>query len=48
VFADNPASCHVIEKVGFRYIGSMIKHRRVFKTYRYPVAVNHKFKTALL
>jgi RimJ/RimL family protein N-acetyltransferase len=48
VFADNPASCHVIEKVGFRYIGSMIKHRRLFKTHRYPVAVNHKFKTALL
>jgi hypothetical protein len=47
-YADNRISCHVIEKIGFRYIGSMIKHRRLFKTHRYSVAVNHKFQTALL
>jgi len=47
-YADNRISCHVIEKLGFHYIGSMIKQRRLFKTHRYAVAVDHTFKTALL
>jgi RimJ/RimL family protein N-acetyltransferase len=47
-FASNPVSCHVIEKLGFHYLGSMIKQRRLFMTQRYAVAAEHQFQTALL
>jgi RimJ/RimL family protein N-acetyltransferase len=46
--ADNLASRHVIEKIGFRYIGSMIKEGRLFTLRRYAVAVDSQFHTALL
>jgi RimJ/RimL family protein N-acetyltransferase len=47
-FADNAASRHVIEKIGFRYIGSMIKDRRLFVQQRYAIAVEPAFRTALM
>jgi hypothetical protein len=47
-YADNAVSSHVIQKIGFRYIGSMIKQRRLFMTQRYAVVAEHKFRTALL
>jgi RimJ/RimL family protein N-acetyltransferase len=46
-FADNVISRHVIEKLGFRYIGSMIKERRLWRVKRYAVAVAPEFRTAL-
>ena len=47
-FADNLISNHVIRKIGFRYMGSFIKERRLWLTRRYPIAVMPAFRTALL
>lgn len=47
-FADNLASRHVIEKAGFRYIGSMIKERRLWLSQRYTVSAAPEFRTGLL
>ena len=47
-FADNLISNHVIRKIGFRYMGSFIKERRLWLTRRYPIAVMPEFRTALL
>jgi GNAT superfamily N-acetyltransferase len=46
--ADNQLSRRVIEKLPFRYIGSMIKKRRLFKLQRYAVATDSRFQTAFL
>lgn len=46
--ADNQMSRRVIEKLPFRYIGSMIKKRRLFKLERYAVAIDSRFRTAFL
>jgi GNAT superfamily N-acetyltransferase len=47
-FADNLISNHVIRKVGFRYLGSFIKERRLWITRRYSIAMMPEFRTALL
>jgi RimJ/RimL family protein N-acetyltransferase len=46
--ADNSASRHVIEKLPFRYIGSMIKKRRLLKFQRDAVAIDSRFRTTFL
>lgn len=46
--ADNVASRHVIEKIGFRYNGSMIKKGRFFMLRRYALAADAQFRAALL
>lgn len=46
--ADNNGSRRVIEKLPFRYIGSMIKKRRLFMFQRYAVATDSRFRTAFL
>jgi RimJ/RimL family protein N-acetyltransferase len=48
VYADNEASRHVIEKVGFRYLGSMVKEARLHSQRRYAVSAGAEFPTALL
>jgi RimJ/RimL family protein N-acetyltransferase len=48
VYADNAPSRHVIEKVGFRYIGSMVKEARLHSHRRYAVSAGAEFPTALL
>jgi RimJ/RimL family protein N-acetyltransferase len=49
VFGHNRPSRHVIEKVGFEYVGSLCKERRLFVTRRYGVAAGHaEFQTGLL
>ena len=46
--AENEASRRVIEKIAFRYIGSMVKKRRLFKLERYAIASDARFQTAFL
>jgi RimJ/RimL family protein N-acetyltransferase len=46
--AENQASRRVIEKIAFRYIGSMVKKRRLFKFERYAIASDSRFRTAFL
>lgn len=46
--SDNLISRRVIEKIDFRYIGSMIKTRRLFKSQRYAIAVDSRFRTAFM
>jgi RimJ/RimL family protein N-acetyltransferase len=48
VYGDNGPSRHVIEKIGFRYVGSLIENRRLFNVRRYAVSGGGPFKTALL
>ena len=48
VYADNGPSRHVIEKVGFRYLGSMVKEARLSSHKRYAVSASGEFSTALL
>lgn len=47
-FADNVISRSVIDKIGFRYMGSLIKERRLWITKRYAIAAVPEFRTALL
>ena len=48
VYADNVPSRHVIEKIGFTYVGSLIQDRRLFGGRRFAVSAGGDFKTALL
>src|SRR5262245_31367233 len=49
VYADNGPSRHVIEKVGFRYVGSMVSEARLSTHRRYAVSAGAgAFTTALL
>lgn len=49
VFGHNRPSRHVIEKVGFEYVGSLLKERRLLTTRRYAVANGDtEFRTGLL
>ena len=48
VFGSNAPSRHVIEKVGFRYEGSLYKERKLFWSTRYSVGAHDEFRTALL
>lgn len=48
VYGDNGPSRHVIEKVGFRYVGSLVEDRRLLTTRRYGVSGGGEFKTVLL
>jgi len=48
VYSDNGPSRHVIEKVGFRYIGSMVDEARLRAHRRYAVSAGGEFPTALL
>lgn len=48
VYADNIPSRHVIEKIGFRYVGSLIEDRRLFAARRYAVSAGGPFRSALL
>jgi len=48
VYGDNTPSRHVIEKIGFRYVGSLIEDRRLFTARRYAVSAGGPFKTELL
>ena len=48
VYGDNTPSRHVIEKIGFRYVGSLIEDRRLFTVRRYAVSAGGPFRTALL
>jgi RimJ/RimL family protein N-acetyltransferase len=48
VYADNGPSRHVIEKIGFRYIGSLVQERRLLTVKRYPLAAGVEFPTAWL
>ena len=48
VYADNGPSRHVIEKVGFHYVGSMINEARLHRQRRYAVSGGGEFHTALL
>jgi RimJ/RimL family protein N-acetyltransferase len=48
VYADNGPSRHVIEKVGFRYLGSMVSEARLSTQRRYSVSMGGDFRTALL
>jgi RimJ/RimL family protein N-acetyltransferase len=48
VFADNHPSRRVIEKVGFRYVGSMIQEGRLRAVRRWSVSAGGEFSTALL
>lgn len=47
-YADNEKSRRAIEKVGFRYIGSMVMECRLRVVKRYPLSVGGEFRTALL
>src|SRR5690242_14992218 len=48
VYGDNGPSRHVIEKIGFRYVGSLIEDRRLFNVRRYAVSGGGPFRTAQL
>jgi hypothetical protein len=48
VYADNDRSRRVIERVGFRYIGSMVMECRLRAVKRYPLSVGGEFRTTLL
>jgi hypothetical protein len=48
VYADNDRSRRVIEKVGFRYVGSLVKECRLRSVKRYPLPGVGEFRTALL
>jgi hypothetical protein len=48
VYADNDKSRRVIEKVGFRYIGSMVMECRLGAVKRYPLSVGGELRTDLL
>ncbi|HJT22761.1 MAG TPA: GNAT family N-acetyltransferase [Nitrospira sp.] len=48
VYADNSPSRHVIEKIGFRYVGSLVEERRLLAVRRFPVSAGGEFRTALL
>lgn len=48
VAADNGPSRHVIEKVGFRYVGSLFKEGRLRTVRRYARSGGGEFRTALL
>jgi RimJ/RimL family protein N-acetyltransferase len=48
VYGDNGPSRHVIEKIGFRYVGSLVEERRLFTVRRYALSAGGEFKTALL
>ena len=48
MYADNGPSRHVIEKVGFHYVGSMINEARLHRHRRYAVSGGGEFHTALL
>jgi GNAT superfamily N-acetyltransferase len=48
VYGDNGPSRHVIEKIGFRYVGSLIEDRRLSNVRRYAVSGGGPFRTALL
>jgi len=48
VYADNGPSRHVIEKVGFSYVGSLIEDRRLFSARRHAISAGGEFRTALL
>ena len=48
VYADNGPSRHVIEKVGFRHVGSLISEARLHTTRRYAVSAGGEFPTSLL
>ena len=48
VYADNGPSRHVIEKVGFRHVGSLIHQARLSAHKRYAVSAGGEFATALL
>ena len=48
VYGDNGPSRHVIEKIGFRYVGSLIEDRRLFTARRYAVSGGGPFRTELL
>jgi RimJ/RimL family protein N-acetyltransferase len=48
VYADNGPSRHVIEKIGFTYVGSLIAERRLREARRYAVSAGGEFPTALL
>ena len=48
VYGDNKPSRHVIEKIGFHYVGSLIEDRRLFTARRYAVSAGGPFKTALI
>ena len=48
VYGDNGPSRHVIEKIGFRHVGSLIEDRRLFTARRYAVSAGGPFPTALI
>jgi len=48
VYGDNKPSRHVVEKIGFHYVGSLIEDRRLFTARRYAVSAGGPFRTALL
>jgi RimJ/RimL family protein N-acetyltransferase len=48
VYADNGPSRHVIEKVGFRHVGSLVLQRRLLLVRRFAVSAGGEFRTALL
>ncbi len=48
VFSDNLPSLHVINKLGFCYLGSLIKEQRLGTTRRYATAADPAFCSALL
>jgi RimJ/RimL family protein N-acetyltransferase len=48
VYADNGPSRHVIEKIGFAHVGSLVQDRRLLSVRQYPVSAGGDFKTALL
>jgi hypothetical protein len=47
-YTDNDKSRRVIEKVGFRYIGSMVMDCRLRTVRRFPLSIGGEFRTALL
>jgi RimJ/RimL family protein N-acetyltransferase len=48
VAADNGPSRHVIEKVGFRWVGSLVKEGRLRAVRRYALSGGGEFRAALL
>ena len=48
VYADNHASRHVVERIGFHYAGSLVKERRFFTDRHYAVAAHAGFEAGLL
>jgi hypothetical protein len=46
VYGDNKPSRHVIEKIGFRYVGSLIEDRWLFTARRYAVSAGGPFRTS--